>query len=380
MFTVVALALDAALPSTFSFGSLLSVSVVLAALVYPVAAVTGTGVAGMAALLCLEVLEGGPAAHAIGTLITLAVVTLFGTLLAAVRVHALARLTRVETVAEVVQLALLRPLPTRSGPLRVAGFYRGADDEALIGGDLYSVRATRFGVRALVGDVKGKGIAATETVATVVSAFREAAMFAPDLQVVAERIESAMALDRADAAAGTSSPSGKRKAVATVAAMRKTEETDELFTTAVLMEFARDGSAVRVLNRGHPPPLRLGPYGASALETEYSVPLGFGDLAPAGSDVHHFTLNPDELLLAYSDGVTEARDEHGDFYPLAARLTARFCGSATRLVPADVVSFLQDDVASWAAGLNDDMVAVVLQPDPQGATVTPPSRAPAPPQ
>lgn len=355
----VALTLDATLPPTFTFGSLLAASVVLSALVYPVTGVVATGAVGIAALVTLHAAEGALYARIIGTIVTLAVVAIFAALLSAARVQALQRLSRVQTVAEVVQLALLRPLPTRIGPLRLAGCYRGADNDALIGGDLYSVRPTRFGTRVIVGDVKGKGIGATETVTTVISAFREAAVSCPGLAEIAERIESALALDRADATTGASRAD-------------QSQEPEELFATAVLLEFSPDAATVRVLNRGHPPLLRLGPRGAAPLETENGVPLGFGELEPGHSRVSHFALDPDELLLAYSDGIIEARDRHGDFYPLADRLTTRFGSSPTRNDPAEVISFLQADVAKWATALNDDMVAVALQPDPSGDTTAPP--------
>lgn len=389
LLVAVALVLDAALPPTFTFGSLLAASVVLSALVYPVAGVAATGAVGIAALLTLHAAEDELYARILGAIVTLAVVTVFAALLAVARVQALHRLSRVQTVAEVVQLALLRPLPPRAGPLRMSGFYRGADDEALIGGDLYGVRPTRFGVRALIGDVKGKGIGATETVATVIAAFREAAMFAPDLEEVAERIEAALAMDRADAASADAGNAGAAGAAGGPegGSHRETAkpgepggppEREELFVTAVLLEFSSDGSAVRVLNRGHPPLLRLGPRGAAPLDADNGVPLGFGELASGRSRVSHFALNPDELLLAYSDGIIEARDKDGGFYPLAARLTERFAtpspsapppqtaAATTRNDPAEVIAFLQEDVAAWAAALNDDMVAVALQPDPDG--------------
>lgn len=359
---VLTVVLDVLLPPHYTFGSLIAASVVLAALVYPVPAVALTGLVGIGALLALHALDGVVEMRLVGILLTLVVVTAVSAVLAAVRERARWRLSRVEAVAEAVQLALLRPLPARLGPLRLAGFYRAADDEALIGGDLYSVRPTPFGVRVVVGDVKGKGVGATGTVATVTAAFRESAMVQPRLDEVAERIETALDLDRADARAGEP---GVGAGPSDPGAEVDRPETEEVFVTAVLLEFEDDGSAVRVLDRGHPPLLRLGPGGASELDAEYGVPLGFGELAGREPRTERFELAPGELLVAYSDGVTEARDAAGEFYPLAERLTERY-GTGSRYVPpdpADVVTFLQADVASWAAGLADDMVVVVLRPE-----------------
>nr|WP_240979608.1 PP2C family protein-serine/threonine phosphatase [Streptomyces sp. HNM0574] len=361
VFLVAALILDAALPPRYVFGSLLGAAVVMTALFQSAYRVAAMGVLSTALLIGVHWLDGDLSLRIIGVVSTLVVITGVSVLLATARDRAKERLSHVQVVAEAAQLALLRPLPRRLGPVRLAGFYQAADNEALIGGDLYSVRPTRYGVRAIVGDVKGKGIGATETVATVISAFREAAMVSPTLDDVAQRIEAAMALDRADAASGASR---------TPPEFPDAEE--ELFATAVLLEFPTGTCDVRVLNRGHPPLIRLGPQGASTLETEYGTPLGLGELMDHSPAPGIFSLTPGEILVAYSDGVAEARNDAGEFYPLRERLDAQFRdgggvsgGGATHnphaLDPSEVVSFLQGDVAAWTPALNDDVVVVVLQ-------------------
>jgi hypothetical protein len=52
------------------------------------------------------------------------------------------KLASVTSVAEVVQRALLRPLPGRVGPLGLEEVYRAAAAEARVGGDLYEVVRT----------------------------------------------------------------------------------------------------------------------------------------------------------------------------------------------------------------------------------------------
>nr|WP_240969352.1 PP2C family protein-serine/threonine phosphatase [Streptomyces sp. HNM0575] len=279
------------------------------------------------------------------------------------------RLVQVNAVAEATQRALLRPLPERLGPVRLAGVYRAADEAALIGGDLYSVRSTPYGVRALVGDVRGKGIGATEGVATITSTFREAAMTCSTLAETADRIEAAMAMDRTDMEVGGSQ----------AVPVRGTPKgwSQELFATAVLLEFPLEGGLVRVLNRGHPPIFRLGgPDGVCRLNPEPALPLGFGDLSAEeqpGEQCH--VLAYGETLVAYSDGVTEARSRDGVFYPLGARLAERYGdghgasvihedGNRSGVEPAEIVSFIHRDVTRWARTINDDLVILVLQHAP----------------
>ncbi|CAL9323188.1 hypothetical protein SUDANB51_01556 [Streptomyces sp. enrichment culture] len=63
---------------------------------------------------------------------------------------------------------------------------------AAIGGDLYEVVATEYGVRAVMGDVRGHGIGALGTVAAVLGCFREAAHDEKDLGGVLRRLERAL--------------------------------------------------------------------------------------------------------------------------------------------------------------------------------------------
>jgi hypothetical protein len=60
---------------------------------------------------------------------------------------------------EAAQQAILRPVGPRIGAVSIAVGYRSATTHALIGGDLYDFTNTAFGVRILIGDVRGKGLA-----------------------------------------------------------------------------------------------------------------------------------------------------------------------------------------------------------------------------
>ncbi|MBA0053777.1 serine/threonine-protein phosphatase [Streptomyces sp. AJS327] len=362
-------------PPQYFFGSLLSGAVLLGALVYSPRTTALVGAVGVLLLLGLDLWNGvGFDPQLTGAIITLAVVTGLAVLLSYARHRTLLQLSRVRAVAVTAQRALLRPLPERLGTLRLAGFYRAADDEALIGGDLYSVQPTPFGVRVLVGDVRGKGLGATETVATVLAVFREAAVTYPALPDVASRMDQALAIDRETLATGP--------------------DLEEMFTTAVLMEFPEDRPVVRVLDRGHPPLLLLAPDGVSLAHTEPGLPLGLSELASFETPTQTFELPPDRVLVAYSDGVTEARGPDGGFYPLSQRMYERFVRttSADRDAaarPTEVARFIQRDVVDYARSLDDDMVVVAIRHEARDSAraegppaLTPPSPhpvSPAPP-
>ena len=95
--------------------------------------------------------------------------------IAEVRVRRERRFGHVATIAEVAQRAVLPTLPPTAADVRVTARYQSAVEDAVVGGDLYDVSLVGERVRLLVGDVRGKGLAAVEQAARVIRAFRQAA-------------------------------------------------------------------------------------------------------------------------------------------------------------------------------------------------------------
>ena len=230
-------------------------------------------------------------------------------------------LQRVTRVAEVAQLAILRPIPTRVGPVSFASRYLSAADQAFIGGDLYEVVPSARGVRVVVGDVRGKGLEAVHLAALVLGTFREAATVEGALAGVA------MAVDRAVGS----------------------EISLEDFVTAVFVEF-RPGGEVELINCGHHPPMRVMPRAVEYLmPTEFSPPLG---LTPDfTAEVHN--LERGDRLLLYTDGLIEARAPDRSFFELApdtlSSLRRRSLDAALEALVAEVLrhagGHLDDDLA-----------------------------------
>src|SRR5689334_4168591 len=217
-------------------------------------------------------------------------------ILANVRTRREQALQRMTTIAEVAQRALLRPMPGSIGSLRFAARYVSATEGALVGGDLYEVAETPDGVRMIVGDVRGKGLDAVQMAATVLAAFRRAAVMEPSLTAVATDLDNVVT-----AVAG-----------------------DEDFVTAVLAEF-HDDLTVAVVNCGHHPPLLLTDDDAGRLldTGEPQLPLG---LNPAPRSVTSRVPNGARMLF-YTDGLIETRNRQGGFFPLVDRAAALSAGS-----------------------------------------------------
>ncbi|WP_424527943.1 PP2C family protein-serine/threonine phosphatase [Sphaerisporangium viridialbum] len=239
-------------------------------------------------------------------------------------------LASVRSVAEVAQRVLLRPAPRRAGHLRAAVSYTSANAEARIGGDLYEVVTGPSGVRAIVGDVQGKGLEAVETAALVLGAFREAAHDEPDLRAVSGRLEKAL----------------------------NRRLSGEEFVTAILVD-ADPGGKLTLLNYGHPPPLILHADGkiTMAEPADTAPPLGLAVLQVEGPNPHQVAFGPGDQILLYTDGVIEARDRAGRFYPLTDR--------AFLLKDDDPEAALEalrlDLVAHVDAPLHDDAAMLLLR-------------------
>ncbi|MFR9796514.1 PP2C family protein-serine/threonine phosphatase [Streptomyces sp. MS06] len=290
-----------------------------------------TGLAALLLCLCLGLYDGmAGEPRAFTAMASVAGVTAAGVAAAVVRGRREAELASVRSIAEVAQRVLLRPVPLTAGPLQAAVSYTSALAEARIGGDLYEVVSSPHGVRVIVGDVQGKGLAAVETAAVVLGAFREAAYDEPELTGVGAWLERS--LDR--------------------------EKDGEKFVTAILAEVRRDQQIV-FLNYGHPAPMLVRGDGSAdfPVPPSFALPLGLGAHGADAPEPFRVLFAPGDQLLLYTDGVTEARDEAGRFYPLDAR--------AHLLKEADAhgaLEALREDVVRHSAGpLHDDAAMLLLR-------------------
>lgn len=187
------LALSVVTPPHLTFTPLFVAPPVLAA---PVMTLRGTVYTGLAALLASALLAftGRTVLTGQEIITFLTVLTATGLALLINRIVAQRDqwVASARGVAEIVQRAVVPEPPNRAGSLLVAARYRAAQRDTLIGGDLYAVRDTPYGVRLLVGDVRGKGLGATEMVSVILGTFREAAEYEEELGTLCTRLQAAV--------------------------------------------------------------------------------------------------------------------------------------------------------------------------------------------
>jgi serine phosphatase RsbU (regulator of sigma subunit) len=195
------------------------------------------------------------------------------------------------------------------------------------GGDVYGAWRLPGGeVAMLVGDVAGKGVE-TAALSSMVRFFIEARSW------------------------GSTSPAA---VLAETNAMLAGRMPSDSFVTVFLALL--EPGRLRYASAGHLPPLLIRHDSADALGAT-AVPLG----VDAQLDAREVTLelNEGDLVFAYTDGLMEAR-RGGAVYGLD-RLSDFVVKMGRVLGPAELVHRVHREVAGWADGLADDVVALALR-------------------
>jgi serine phosphatase RsbU (regulator of sigma subunit) len=205
------------------------------------------------------------------------------------------------------------------------------------GGDIHDALITPFGVRLLIGDVMGSGLPASETGAQVLAAWRELAMSESSLPGIAVRLHTLISRS----------------------------EHPERFVTALLAGFGCGGADMVCC--GHPPPLLLRGGTASYVETFPAPPLGLLDLADGWCKKFTVPFGSGDKLLMYTDGVTEARDTSGTYFPLAESAiaamrtdTATGAEVATQGDTDRLLDGVLDSLRAHIAGRQSDDILMLL--------------------
>lgn len=239
-------------------------------------------------------------------------------------------------VAQTLQASLLPPeLPEVPG-LRVATRFRAAGEGIEVGGDFYDLFPVEGGWMVVIGDVTGKGPTAAALTSLARHAIRTVAFYEPYPATVLARL-NAILLEQ-------NRPAQLCSALCAHASV------------------TADGVAVRMASGGHPLPLRLSRGGEVEEVGEPGTLLGAADDG-AWPEVE-LRLAPQELVVLYTDGITDAsrgRERFGD-----ERLREVIAGchpcSAEQLAAK-----LDDAVRDWEPdSQRDDVALVVIEARPDG--------------
>ncbi|MFB6779393.1 PP2C family protein-serine/threonine phosphatase [Streptomyces sp. NPDC056352] len=324
-----------ATPREVAFSRLLPAAPALAASIWPVLPTALLGA------FCLVIMIGLSFIYAdLGMAYTgaaIVAVTAAAAYSSHIRIQREEALFHIRIVADTAQKVLLRPLPRSIGGVDIESLYLAAQAQARIGGDFYEAADTRYGVRLLIGDVRGKGLSAVGAASAVVNSFREAAYDEPDLRGIIHRLETSTARH---------------------SAAHPAQDLPERFATALLAEIPHGAGHVRLLNCGHPPPLLMHHGEIRVLAPSApSPPLNLAALLGDDYTIETVAFAPGDQLLLYTDGVTETRDRTGEFFPLPDWMRRQSPDT-----PRELIDRLHGDLLRYSNGnLNDDISALAVR-------------------
>jgi len=199
----------------------------------------------------------------------------------------------------------------------------------MVSGDYCDLVETNGGLLFMLGDVSGKGVAASMLMSHLHATFRSLAEAGHPLD---RMVEDANRIFCESTLAGQ-------------------------FATLVVGRAIQEGS-VEFVSAGHLPLLHIHVHGVAPKDST-GVPLGM--FCNARFPVHRLTLAKGDTVFLYTDGLTEARNRAGQEYGLHRihALAARHVGEA----PDGLISACLEDLESFGYGLKqtDDLTLLVLR-------------------
>jgi PAS domain S-box-containing protein len=232
-----------------------------------------------------------------------------------------------QRIAITLQDNFIHPPPAVAG-LELGIISQAAFAPGLVGGDFSDVfLLDESHVVVLIGDVAGKGVRAaghTETVRSTVRAL--ATIDSSPAFVLGKTNELLLRF-----------------------------EPDEPLVTAFLAVLDLHSGSLTYASAGHPAPVHLGAAGCQALDETVGLPLGSFEHGYANA---HVMLSPEDYLVLYTDGVTEARCD-GELFG-EPRLFEAVCGLRGRSAQG-VAEGVSGAALAFAGELSDDLQVVVLR-------------------
>jgi len=232
-------------------------------------------------------------------------------------------------VAREIQLAMLPAGTYRAFDIEICGVTRPANT---VGGDFYDVLPLPDGrVILALGDVAGKGSPAALLMALLLAVLRT---------LVDERLEPKPLIERLNAQIVRHSPSSR-------------------FITFFYAVYTPATGSLAYVNAGQNPPLIRRRDGRYERLTATGVALGMFDRATY--DTLETRIEPGEMLIMYSDGITETEDPAGE--PLEEPGLQEVIERHLRDTPAELSAHIISEVEAFAQAprFADDLTILILK-------------------
>ncbi|MFJ8949698.1 PP2C family protein-serine/threonine phosphatase [Streptomyces sp. NPDC102381] len=205
-----------------------------------------------------------------------------------------------------------------------------------IGGDAFDHALTDTTLHAGILDSMGHNLASGLTTVVSLAACRNARRTGADLSELVDSVDEALA-----------------------------EWLPDQFCTAIVCQLDLATGGLRWINCGHPPPLLIRDQRlvAGAMERDADPPLGLpATFVSTPRRVHEMNLEPGDRVLMYTDGVTEARTQHGDELGLDRFADYVIRATATGELPPETLRRLIHSVVDAQDNrLRDDATIVMFE-------------------
>ena len=228
-----------------------------------------------------------------------------------------------------MQWDLLPPLSARTTGALIAGVLEPAYD---IAGDAFDYAVNGADLHFAIIDGLGHGIGSTLLTGLAVGAYRHARRDGATLAGMHTAIEAALAGYYDDVS----------------------------FATGIIARLATGSGRLEWSCAGHPRPLLLrGRKVVAELSCDPILPFGLGDMTPKPVIEE---LEPDDMLLLYTDGVTEARTADGELFGLDRLADLLEREAASGRTAEELLRRLARSVLDHqAGGLRDDATLLLVQ-------------------
>jgi sigma-B regulation protein RsbU (phosphoserine phosphatase) len=227
-----------------------------------------------------------------------------------------------------IQLALMPEQSPKVSGWDIWLFTRSAND---VGGDLLDfiqIEENRFGIA--VGDVAGKGLSAALLMAKLQSSIRALVYDSQELSSLGKKLNKIFHRD----------------------------SLPKIFASLVYAEISTESGKVDFINAGHYPPIIISSDKITQLNKDAPA---LGIITNAVFTEQHVSLNQNDFMIIYSDGLTEAQNDSGDFFgeerliELMKNTTKNSSKQFGEVILSDVDSFI------GKAPIHDDLTVAVLK-------------------
>lgn len=243
------------------------------------------------------------------------------------RIEAEHRATQEVEIARQVQAKLF---PQKMPPLATLDYAGGCIQARVVGGDYYDfldLGPGRLGI--VLADIAGKGISGALLMANLQANLRS---------------QYALALDDLP------------RLLQSVNRLFYENTPDDRFATLFFADYADAGRRLRYVNCGHNPPLLLRANGK--LERLVATATVLGMFTDWHCDVVETSLAPGDLLVMYTDGISEAPNAAGDEF--GEKRLLETIRSSNPTSAADLLARISDAVQQFSSGIQADDLTLVI--------------------